>query len=190
MLQADDFLEDILNLEAGLEAADRSRIMDSSTSHIQQTIPTEVDKSFSATICFLNCLEFYFFIIFLNNRLVIRVVWWNSSSHSAPSSITVNHQWAICSFTLPLWPSLQPSLHPAIVRQPREAHQLAITAREEWESLGLTPSTELSPQVVYWALLSLDLFWFIGFIEKGTKKNYFTQHKLTGCSLVPILNYI
>ena len=44
LLQADDFLEDILNLEAGLEAADRSRIMDSSASHIQQTIPTEVEK--------------------------------------------------------------------------------------------------------------------------------------------------
>lgn len=38
--QADDFLEDILNLEAGLEAADRNRVMDTSSHH--QTLPPEV----------------------------------------------------------------------------------------------------------------------------------------------------
>ena len=59
LLQADDFLEDILNLEAGLEAADRSRIMDSSASHIQQTIPTEVEKK-----NIKSCLGFFFYFYF------------------------------------------------------------------------------------------------------------------------------
>ncbi len=40
--QADDFLEDILNLEAGLEAADRNRITMDSTGIHHQIIPTEV----------------------------------------------------------------------------------------------------------------------------------------------------
>ena len=63
LLQADDFLEDILNLEAGLEAADRSRIMDSSASHIQQTIPTEVEKK---TLKAVWDFIFIFIFIFLN----------------------------------------------------------------------------------------------------------------------------
>lgn len=40
--KADDFLEDILNLEAGLEEADRNRVMDTSSQH--QTLPPEVKK--------------------------------------------------------------------------------------------------------------------------------------------------
>lgn len=41
--KADDFLEDILNLEAGLEAADRNRSMDiSTTTSNHQTLPAEV----------------------------------------------------------------------------------------------------------------------------------------------------
>lgn len=50
-IQADDFLEDILNLEAGLEEADRNRAMDTSSNH--QTLPPEV--SFKK-----KCCTFYF----------------------------------------------------------------------------------------------------------------------------------
>ncbi|XP_057368023.1 uncharacterized protein LOC130689024 isoform X1 [Daphnia carinata] len=50
--EADDFLEDILNLEAGLEAADRNRVMDTSSHH--QTLPPEVSDSGSLMEHFLT----------------------------------------------------------------------------------------------------------------------------------------
>jgi hypothetical protein len=41
-------LEDILNLEAGLEEADRNRVMDATSEHHQhQTLPPEVKLIFS-----------------------------------------------------------------------------------------------------------------------------------------------
>ncbi|XP_046449469.1 protein eyes shut-like isoform X4 [Daphnia pulex] len=53
--EADDFLEDILNLEAGLEEADRNRVMDATSEHHQhQTLPPEVSDSGSLMEHFLT----------------------------------------------------------------------------------------------------------------------------------------
>jgi hypothetical protein len=73
--KADDFLEDILNLEAGLEEADRNRVMDTTSEHHHQhqTLAPEVKIQFQwkqveplIRVNYTVNLLFFYFSIFLS----------------------------------------------------------------------------------------------------------------------------